>query len=97
MKFLMSDDKNFAERYTLSTFKLSKDKIKIPTLNYDEEKNTWTFKTIYNEKIDLTEDEVIRLCGCFMCNKIKINNWKEYCSSNCPYYFNTNALKKIMG
>ena len=47
--------------------------------------------------IFLNEDEAVRLIGCFMCNKIKTNNWARYCNSECPYYFNTKSLKQIFG
>ena len=98
--FLMtSDDPNqeeLARLYTLSSFKLSKDKIHFPNIFYDEEKKKWAYRHINGYDIFLSEDEVIRLVGCSMCGKPKMNNWRRYCSTNCPYYFNTPALKEII-
>ena len=91
--FLMpSNDQEQEERarlYTLSSFELSKDRIYFPIVFYNEEKQKWA---INGHDTLLSEDEVIRLVGCRMCGKSKMNNWRRYCSPNCPYYFNTPAL-----
>lgn len=102
MKFFITDynkeNIEFVERYTLSTFTPNRENIQHhPPISYIKEKEKWIFRTIYGDDIYLTEDEVIRLTGCFMCDKIKVNNWSFYCNSNCPYYFNTDTLKIIFG
>ena len=67
-----------------------------------DENNTYYYKFLPltpngdREILELSEDELIRLTGCLSkCDKIKMNNWARYCSLNCPYYFNTDNLKKI--
>ena len=102
MKFFITDynEENieFAERYTLSTFVANRENIqRHPPISYIEEKEKWVFRTIYGDDIYLTEDEAMRLTGCFRCDKIKINNLSSYCKSNCPYNFNTDTIKTKLG
>lgn len=97
--FMPSDDpekEELARLYTASTFQLSKDIIRFPQLFYIEEKEKWAYRNIDGYDTLLNEEEVIRLVGCRMCGKPKVNNWRRYCSSECPYYFNTPALKEIV-
>lgn len=98
--FLMpSDDpkkEEWARLYTLPTFQLSKSNIHLPVLHYIEEEEKWVYRVEDGRDILLTEEEVIRFIGCKMCGKPKMNNWRRYCNSECPYYFITPALKEIM-
>lgn len=98
--FLMTSDdpkqEEWARLYTLSSSELSKDKIHFPIISYDEEKKKWAYRHTNGYDIFLSEDEVIRLIGCGICGKPKMNNWRRYCSSNCPYHFNTPALEEII-
>ena len=97
--FMPSDDpvkEENARLYTLSKFELSKDKIRIPILPYVEEEGKWLYcYNIHRPDVLLNEEEVIKVVGCSMCGKIKMNNWARYCSPECPYYFNTPALKEV--
>lgn len=101
MEIKNEEDLDFAKRYTKSIcepyngdlFELSK---KISNLRY---KNNKFFYSIFNttEDIELSKDEADRLIGCIcVCDKIKMNNWARYCDKNCPYYFNTKKLQKIL-
>lgn len=98
--FLMTSDdpekEEWARLYTLPTFQLSKGNIRPPVLHYVEEEEKWAYRVDDGRDILLTEEEVIRLVGCKMCGKPKMNNWKRYCNRKCPYYFITPALKEIM-
>ena len=102
MKFFITnynkENIEFMERYTLSTFAPKRENTqRHPPISYIKEKEKWVFRTISGDDIYLTEDESMRLIGCFMCDKIKTNNWSFYCKSSCPYYFNTDTLKTIFG
>ena len=90
------DQEEQAQLYTLPSFKLSKDKIHFHNIFYDEEKKKWIYRNINGHDIFLSEEEVIRLVGCRMCGKPKVNNWRRYCSPNCPYYFNTLTLEELL-
>ena len=98
--FLLTSDnaeqEEWARLYTLPTFQLSKEKIHFPSLYYIEEKNKWAWRHNEGYDIFLTEDEVMKLVGCAMCGKPKVNNWARYCDSRCPYYFDTPSLKEIL-
>lgn len=98
--FLMTSDdpqkEEEARLYTLSTFNLAKKHLQLPLIFYDEKKQMWVSRKFNGADIYLTEDEVVRLIGCAICGKIKMNNWKRYCDSNCPYYFNTPALRELI-
>ena len=63
---------------------------------YIEEENKWAWRHNEGYDIFLTEDEVMKLVGCAMCGKPKVNNWARYCDSRCPYYFDTPSLKEIL-
>jgi hypothetical protein len=102
MKIESEDDLSFAIRYTKQINESSLNKIEmlkclneIKQIKYDNDKNNYIFRTFEGEDIILNETEVIKLIGCWKCDKPKINNWARYCSSKCPYYFNTDNLKKI--
>lgn len=98
--FLLTSDnteqEEWARLYTLPTFQLSKEKIHFPSLYYIEEENKWAWRHNEGYDIFLTEDEVMKLVGCAMCGKPKVNNWARYCDSRCPYYFDTPSLKEIL-
>lgn len=86
----------WAQLYTLPVFQLSKEKICFPSLYYIKEENKWAYRHNEGYDIFLTEDEVMKLIGCAMCGKPKVNNWARYCNSKCPYYFDTPSLKEIL-
>ena len=86
----------WAQLYTLPLFQLSKKEIHFPLLYYIKEENKWAYRHNEGYDIFLTEDEVIKLIGCTMCGKPKVNNWARYCDSQCPYYFDTPSLKEIL-
>lgn len=90
------DQEKWAQLYTLPSFKLSKNEIHFPKIFYDEEKEKWVYRKINGRDIFLSEDEVMKLIGCAMCGKPKVNNWARYCDSKCPYYFDTQSLKEIL-
>ena len=98
--FLLTSDnaeqEEWARLYTLPTFQLSKEKIYFPSLYYIEEENKWAWRHNEGYDIFLAEDEVMKLVGCAMCGKPKVNNWARYCDSRCPYYFDTPSLKEIL-
>jgi hypothetical protein len=109
MEVKSEDDLDFAQRYTKSICNKSVDTEDISqVLNdysylFEKGENNKYYYTFFprtseggREILELSEDELIRFIGCVLkCDKIKMNNWARYCSSECPYYFNTDNLKKI--
>jgi hypothetical protein len=92
-----AEDEEFARLYTLSTYEIGKKDINFRVLfHYSTEENKWIYRKYDGTDIYLNGDEVMRLIGCNTCAKIKMNNWTRYCSPECPYYFNTPTLKKII-
>ena len=105
MEINSDEDLDFARRYTKSTCNPCDEDLFELSKNFIVTKNSLKFennKFVYRvcptgEDIELSQDEANRLIGCIcVCDKIKINNWARYCDKNCPYYFNTKNLQKII-